>query len=530
MLPAVTETPATDLMRTVEEFLLEHPRAVVTEDGRVAFDLAAAHYSLTAENGRCLLHLWSEERNLVRTICGVRERNGTLRIEARRFGQTRPQVFEISPGGDRRTPTTREAARAKYQRLLERILARAFPDWSIEDMRRAADLEHSFGPAYVRGILRRGQSAWVVIAVNNSEAPPTIDGILTVAILWLAQCREHAGGKLLFEGLRIIVPSGTFMTIQARMAWLNTSAAKYSLYELEERTEELIEVDCTRSGNLHVKLMHAFEPKSAIERCRKALNRVFDLLDPGLRAAAEVRANGPAEVSLALHGLEFARIRREVSANAFSYRDEITFGAGANETPLTPENEELFSDLTQRLFENRQARGSRRNPLYRLQPERWLESLLRQDIGEIEPAIRGDIIYTQVPAFSAGDRGMLDLLTVTHAGRLAVIEIKADDDLHLPLQALDYWCRVRQLHRDGAFQKHGYFRGIEISESSPLLYLIAPALRIHPATDTLLRYLSPEIPWEIIGVNEDWRIRRKVILRKRSDAWDSTAVVSHPSR
>jgi hypothetical protein len=110
---------------------------------------------------------------------------------------------------------------------------------------------------------------------------------------------------------------------------------------------------------------------------------------------------------------------------------------------------------------------------------------------------------------------MLDLLTVTHAGRLAVIEVKADDDLHLPLQALDYWCRVRQLQRERAFHQHGYFRGIELSEQPPLLFLIAPALRIHPATDTVLRYLSPEIPWEVIGINEDWRKGRKVILRKR---------------
>jgi hypothetical protein len=529
MPPAATEIPAAELLRTMEEFFLEHPRAVVMEDGRVVFDMAAAHYSLTAENGRCLLHLWSEARNLVRTVCSLRERNETLRIETRRFGQTRPQVFEVLPGGDRRTPTTRDAARAKYQRLLERALARAFPDWSVEDMRTAADLEHSFGPAYARGIQRRGQSAWAVIAVNSSEAQSTIDGILTLAILWLAQCREHADGKRLFEGLRIIVPAGTFATIQVRAAWLNTSAAKYSLYELDERSEELAEVDCTRSGNLHVKLVHAFDPRSAIDRCRTALDRVLGLLDPGLKAAAEVRANGPAEVSLALHGLEFARIRCQVSANAFSYREGITFGAGANETPLTAENTELFCDLTRRLFENRDAGGRMRNPLYRLQPERWLESLLRHDIGETEPNIRGDIVYTQVPAFSAGDRGMLDLLTVTHAGRLAVIEIKADDDLHLPLQALDYWCRVRQLHGEGAFHRHGYFRGIQLSDKAPLLYLIAPALRIHPATDTVLRYLSPEIPWEIIGLNEDWRVRRKVILRKRSEVCAATPVVSHPS-
>lgn len=511
-----TEIPATQLLRALEHFFAEYPHAAVLEDGRVVFDLSSAHYSLSAENGRCLLHLWSEERNLVRTVTSVRERNGSLRVETHRFGQNHPQTFEIAPSRDRRSPSTREAARRKYQRLLERSLRRSFPDCEVESLRTAADLEHSFGPAYARGILRRGLNCWALIAVNAREAQSTVDGILTLGILWLAHCREHAAGKRIFEGLRVIVPGGTSRVVQARMAWLDMSAAKYALYELDERTEELAEVDCRESGNLKIKLVHAFDPNWTMGRCGKSLDRVLDLLDHGLRTATEIRVNGPAEVSLALHGLEFTRIRREASANSFSLREEITFGAGANETPLTAENQKLFCDLTQRLFESRRPDGAMNNPLYRLQAERWLESLLRQDVGEIEPAIRSDIVYTQVPAFSAGDRGVLDLLTVTHAGQLAVIEIKADDDLHLPIQALDYWCRVRQLHREGAFQKHGYFRGVELSNKSPLLYLVAPALRIHPATDTVLRYLSREIPWEVIGLNEDWRIRRKVILRKRS--------------
>jgi hypothetical protein len=81
------------------------------------------------------------------------------------------------------------------------------------------------------------------------------------------------------------------------------------------------------------------------------------------------------------------------------------------------------------------------------------------------------------------------------------LELKADDDLHLPLQALDYWSRVRQLQREHAFEKYGYFPGIELSDQPPLLYLVAPTLRIHPSSDVVLRHLSPEIPWEMIGLN-----------------------------
>ena len=49
------------------------------------------------------------------------------------------------------------------------------------------------------------------------------------------------------------------------------------------------------------------------------------------------------------------------------------------------------------------------------------------------------------------------------------------------------------------------------------LYLVAPALHVHPTTDTLLRYISPEIEWEFVGIDERWREGVKVVFRKRPD-------------
>ena len=54
---------------------------------------------------------------------------------------------------------------------------------------------------------------------------------------------------------------------------------------------------------------------------------------------------------------------------------------------------------------------------------------------------------------------MLDLLAVDHRGRLAVIELKASEDVHLPLQALDYWMRVQWHVERREFQANGYFPG-----------------------------------------------------------------------
>ncbi len=56
-----------------------------------------------------------------------------------------------------------------------------------------------------------------------------------------------------------------------------------------------------------------------------------------------------------------------------------------------------------------------------------------------------------------------------------------------------------------------------MSDEKPLLYLVAPALHVHPSTDTLLRYLSPEIEWEFVGIDERWREGVKVVFRKRPE-------------
>ena len=40
-----------------------------------------------------------------------------------------------------------------------RVLERDFPDYKLERLTTAADLERSFGPVYARGVLRRGTAA-----------------------------------------------------------------------------------------------------------------------------------------------------------------------------------------------------------------------------------------------------------------------------------------------------------------------------------------------------------------------------------
>ena len=516
------------LAQSIEEYLADHPAAAVLEDGRVLFDMRTAHYAVSEQHGRCLLQLWSEERNLMRTVVEVQERAQCLRLMTRRMGAARPQALELVPSSDRRTPTARDAGRRNYQRLLERALTRSFIGSKVDGLRSAMDLEHSFGPAYVRGRLLRGTAADAVIGVSEAESGSIVDGVLTLGILWLDYCRQKGDGRRHFGGLKVVVPAGAWRTTAERMAWLNHAAADFQLFTLDERSEELAAVDFRDTGNFDSRLVHAFSAAAAIERRQAGIDRLLALVPVAARERVEVRASSATEVGLLLHGLEFARVRHGFAANSFAGENEITFGAGANETPLTAENEGLCRDLCARLFLSRHADGVHTDPLFRMQPERWLEARLRAGIAELLPGLRGDLLYTQVPALSTGDRGMLDLLTLDRNGRLAVIELKAEEDLHLPLQALDYWIRVRALNDDrqpgvgggggrplSAFERQGYFAGAEVSPLAPRLLLAAPALRIHPANEPVLRYFSPQVEWELIALTEHWRRELKVVFRKR---------------
>jgi len=390
------------------------------------------------------------------------------------------------------------------------------------------DLEKSFGPAYARGSLVQGQKAWAVIAVNEEESQTTIDGILTLGILWLHHCRESGSGRRLYQGLKIIVPRGAATLTLSRLAWLNPTAAQWELYELDRSSEDLEQREAADNGNLTTRLLHAPNKQAAHDRFADASKRVLALVPESARDIVEQKIRNPSELAFLIHGLEFARIRTSFSGNSFNQAHEITFGAGANETLLTEANAPELRELVARLFSRRTATGDKRDPLYRMQPERWLESVLRSNVEPLDPHLNAAHVYTQVPAFAASDRGMLDLLGVTSDGRLAVIELKADEDLHLALQGLDYWIRVRWHHLEtadtatgpsfglGEFQRHGYFPGLRLSPDPPRLYLAAPALRIHPATETILRYLSPRVDWTLLALDERWRKQVKVVWRKRS--------------
>ncbi len=509
------------LTRTLQEFLNEASGAVVLEDGAVAFDLARAKYSISGEYNKCLLHLWSAERNAVRRVLDAEMKNGMLRLAVQRLGQSRPTKLEICRERDRRSPSAKKTCRTAYEAKLRRALQRHFPGFIIPRLTTGMDLEKSFGPIYTRGLLRRGQSAFAVLGVNEKETQASIDAALTFGILWLDACRnshfsqnraEVGPPTSWVEGLHLFVPAGSSAVVRARMANLNRNAAKWSLFEFDEREDSVTEVDCSDRGNVATRLVHAPNETAVLERFTESIQRVQRILPN-----CEVAVLSVAEISFRWRGLEFARARMGAEAVTFQSKQEVVFGVGPEERVLEERNWDFFSQLITAVRNTRHIYGPKQHALFRLHAERWLESLVAGDVSVVSERLELREVYSQVPAFAAADRAMIDVLTTTYEGRLAVVELKADEDIHLPLQGLDYWSRVEWHHARGEFQKYGYFAGRELSSEAPLLFLVAPALRVHPATDALLRYLSAEIEWEFVGIDERWREDVKVVFRKRAE-------------
>ncbi len=482
----------------------------MVEDGQAIFHFAGsagAHYSLADEHGRCVLQMWSDERNVVRRVTQAEKKAGRLRLWVLRFGQMKPTLLELCPRNESGSPSSRKLERAHYQRLLARLAARDFPGWRLASLTAAADLEDSFGPAYVRGLLKLGRRYFAVVGVAGEESQATVDGSVAVAILWLEHCRQRVGEKGLVEGVAVYVPAGRAAAVQLRLSYLNRDAACWRLFAVDEVSEATQEVECLPVVNFKTHLVRCADESVTRARFRRSLEAMRQIAP-----RAETVALSAAEVSFRIDGLEFARAEASATTD-FRVGERIVFGAAPAEYELNPQTEPLLRELVRQLTENRTQR-QRLHPFYRMASERWLESVVRRELGRLDERLDPAWVYEQVPAFSSSDRAMIDLLGLTRDGRLAVIELKADEDLHMAMQGLDYWARVRWHHRRGEFRQYGYFAGRELSPLDPILLLAAPSLHVHTATDALLRHFSPEIDWRLIALDEHWRDGIRVVWRK----------------
>jgi hypothetical protein len=271
------------------------------------------------------------------------------------------------------------------------------------------DLEHSLSGNYARGLLRRGSTYAALLAVPDGESSETADNSLTFALLWLLRARQsNPSGAI--TTLRIILPKDTSPTVAHRLAALH-SQCRVDLYDRN--------------------------PALALDRALPALKEIIALAPLAITQHPVAQSR---EVWLRFRGLPFAR-----------WDDgRIFFGIGDAREELASVSRAALKRRLHDLEAHRHPLAAdTRHSRYRAQPERWLESIVREVVTRVDAALDQRFVYAQVFANAGGEHGILDLLTVTRTGRLAIIELKASEHIHLPLQAADYWLRVRRHLQSG---------------------------------------------------------------------------------
>jgi hypothetical protein len=338
--------------------------------------------------------------------------------------------------------------------------------------------------------LTRGACGWAALA-----SPPDADAgsALSFGLVWLDYLRRREKRRTV-EGLALYLPCGRERATCLRLPWLNPEAARYELFTYSEHGFAA-RLDPRDFGNLDTRL----------EPCRMPVSPAHPGLDR-LRAVPGVetvpRQDG--SLSLRVRGIEFAQ------AGAGGVRFGLAGRIAAVDDQHFMEIERLARDLSERRAADVPDRA---HPLYQAHPEAWLESRVRARIEQIDAALLPAPVYGQVPAFAAGERGVIDLLAIERSGRLAVLELKASADLNLPLQALDYWMRVQWHLARGEFEGRGYFPGIPLRRDPPRLFLVSPALDFHPTTEAILSYFSPSVDVMRVGVGVEWRKALEVMFR-----------------
>jgi hypothetical protein len=341
------------------------------------------------------------------------------------------------------------------------------------------------------------QISWAVVAAPPLSSADACDCAITTGLLWLESLRRMDSRRPVV-GLRIFLPLGRQQRTCRILGGLAPQLAAYELYAYDPRGNVQM-IDPANTGNTRTLFRARYRPAvfgPPLQEWLAELQR---------RPEVETVAQANGSLSLRVLGLEFAAARGA----------EMVCGL-QTETVVTAENFGDVLRLADQLASLRNPNAvDRDNPLYRADPERWLESRIRRDLGNLDPSLGGSPVFSQSATAAGLDRGIIDLITVDQSGRLAVLEVKATANLQLPIQALDYWLALDARIKTSLGSIASYFPHRRVSRASPRLILIAPALQFHPTTELITSYFAADVPLERIGLNTAWRTAAKKRYHQR---------------
>ena len=476
------------LLATVRAFLSNCRRPAVLDFGDAPILLEPGRYVLEARSGGPSIEAWNDERSLSRRILSVdRAAPSVLDCIVQRFGGATGRLSFLDLDRPQASLRTTRGERQTFAEQFRRMLRREFPAWGITALSSAPDLRRSFPTAFPRAHLRRGNQHLAALACPSAQEE---SALLTAALLWFDHVSGHldATAKL---SLILFLPETAGNLTAYRLRWLNDQQLRTRLFRFNEHGMAG-EVDAKDLGNLETRLNSQYvRPQLNCESTRliSQLQRL-----EGVNCCPEIGGG----ISIRFRGLEFARIEK----------DKILLGIESKEV-VRPEETERVESFALHL--GRLAPSENRFAELAAFPERWFESSVRSHLQALDSELLSSPVHSQVLTFAGGQRELVDLLAISSSGRLTVLELKTSEDIYLPLQGLDYWMRIAW-HAQRA-EMDGLFPGISISNRPPKLLLVAPALSFHPANEIILRYFSPDIEVERIGVNSEWELTLRVVFR-----------------
>lgn len=471
-------------------------------DGLVVGDVTRTNLAFSIEFGKLIFSLWGDDFSECWRV-GRYEINGErLRLHLWRTLDRAETILELRPPASEGGSSEEHRQRRRdYEALISQMVRDAFTA-RIEQVMTERDVHRHLSGIYTRLILRRGRERIAAIAVNPQEPQKHIDGLLTAGLVWWECLRQQRRAEPV-RHLFLLVPEGRSLPIARRLTVLRPPAPlQIHLYEVEPLSAQITPVRPFDQGDLFDPAAERLPEAAAAHRPQAERDRLLALAPDVLRL---YRRPGGAVESVRLRGLEIARLAGR----------RITFGVGGKKRRLGHdwrEIEALIADVAR----IRQPESDETfHPFYRLQAERWLEEMIRDDVRRLDPRLDPQFLYPQIPAHREDDDGMVDLLGLTEEGQLVIIELKVDEDSELPMQGLDYWLKIEWHRRRGDFPRRGYFPGRDIADRPTLLLLVAPIFRFHPTFDLVTRWIDASVPVYKIGIAEDWRRGVRVVYRER---------------
>ncbi len=512
---------ATKAKYAIEQALLTSHEWQLREDETTLATLSRASGEFNVEWGKLIFAWWTNESAESWRVVAYEICRAEIQIKVTRGMGREYKFFTLRNVADWQPQSAIELSvierRTKFSALLAQIIQAHCDGVQINRISVRSKFSLANPGQYVRLLLRYRNENILALGINEAEPQAEIDGIIAAGLQWFEDQKTPV------KKLWLCVASNP-QTILERLTLLDFSAPNLCVecFVINEVEKTMTAVRPFSQGellSLHPRGLIWPETKFTSES--RWRDRVIHLA-PDL---IEVREDANQKCKrFALHGLEFARTKGEAREKLFfgvaHYPDEIATQLGLVKPNLrkevTEKNFTQLENLVQEILTFRNADAPDKQHLfYRLRTEAWLESLLRRDIRALDVTLDPRFVYSQVPAWIGEDRGILDLLTINHEGRLVVIEIKAAEDAQLPLQGLDYWLRVEQARIRGEFIGRGLFARVAIANQSPLLYLVAPRLRFHRSFNLLANCIAPEIEAYRIGLNTNWRAGVKVHTKER---------------